>query len=257
MGQDYLIVGFDQDHGVATAELTDLPYSTHPQSVHDTRLLQVVSSDRWGAVGISYGVVEVSSRVTSFLKRRVSTGAVIGTEPLDLPVRTLRTKAVWWSIPDAVVDEAEVPESALPGAAHAAEHAAIGMLPLFAHCDRWDVGGLSSAHHPDTGMCTIVVHDGLPGGAGFAERGFAAASPWWRSTLRVVSECGCSNGCPTCVQSPKCGNGNEPLDKAAAVRLITALLRHAPLEMGPPPQAPPGNLPGEPRWARSAPRNGR
>jgi DEAD/DEAH box helicase domain-containing protein len=227
-GEDYLISDLDLEEGVATAQRATLPYSTHAQSVHDIRLLQPLRSTSWDRVGVGYGVAEVSARVTSFLKRRVRTGEVIGQEPLELPQRTLRTKAVWWSIPDELLQDAGIQPSAVAGAAHAAEHAAIGMLPLFAHCDRWDIGGVSTPNHPDTGTATIVVHDGLPGGAGFAERGFAAAVPWWTATLRTVSDCPCDNGCPGCVQSPKCGNGNEPLDKPAAIALLRAVLAGSP-----------------------------
>ena len=101
------------------------------------------------------------------------------------------------------------------------------MLPLFAQCDRWDIGGLSTPDHPDTGRCTIVVHDGLPGGAGFAERGFAVAQSWLRATARTIAACPCAEGCPSCVQSPKCGNGNEPLDKAGSLALLEAMLNGA------------------------------
>ena len=226
-GADYLITGLDEEAAVAAAERTRVPYSTHAQTVHDIRLLQVLEVRHWGAVQVAHGIVEVSSQVTSYLKRRIRTGEVIGQEPLQLPQRTLRTKAVWWTIPPEVLAAAGVAPQAVAGAAHAAEHAAIGMLPLFAHCDRWDIGGVSTPLHPDTGMCTIVVHDGLPGGAGFAERGFAKAVPWLRETLRTITECPCRAGCPSCVQSPKCGNGNEPLDKAAAVALLAAALAGA------------------------------
>ena len=225
-GEHYLIAELDLAEGVARAARTDVPYGTHAQTVHDIRLLQTLRSTQWGPVGLHYGVVEVTAQVTSFVKRRISTGSVIGREPLSLPQRTLRTKAVWWTIPDPVLGEAGIAPAALAGAAHAAEHAAISMLPLFAHCDRWDIGGVSTPQHPDTGTCTIVVHDGLPGGAGFAERGFAAAVEWWSATLHTVAACSCADGCPGCVQSPKCGNGNEPLDKGAAVALLRAVAEH-------------------------------
>jgi DEAD/DEAH box helicase domain-containing protein len=123
---------------------------------------------------------------------------------------------------------AGIAEPDIPGAAHAAEHAAIGMLPLVATSDRWDIGGVSTALHPDTGLPTILVYDGHPGGAGFAERGFRAAAIWLTATRDAILACECVSGCPSCVQSPKCGNGNEPLDKAGAVALLTAVLAGAP-----------------------------
>ncbi len=227
-GDDYLVSDLDLEAGVATVARTRQPYSTHPQTARSTRLLSVLRASDWGSVVVHLGIVEVSTQVTGFLKRRVGSGAVIGQEPLAMPVRTLRTKAVWWTIPDGVLREASIAGPDVAGSAHAAEHAQIGMLPLFAHCDRWDIGGLAAASHPDTGVCTIVIHDGLPGGAGFAERGYAAAPQWLRATLRAVADCGCRGGCPSCVQSPKCGNGNEPLDKAGAIALLRAMLAAAP-----------------------------
>jgi DEAD/DEAH box helicase domain-containing protein len=144
---------------------------------------------------------------------------------LDLPPRTLRTKAIWWVLDEARLRSAGVSEAAAPGALHAAEHAAIGLLPLFATCDRWDIGGVSTAVHPDTGRPSVFVYDGQAGGAGFAEQGFRRAIPWWRATRDAIADCGCSDGCPSCIQSPKCGNGNDPLDKAAALRLLDVLVQ--------------------------------
>ena len=119
---------------------------------------------------------------------------------------------------------AGVAPAAVPGTLHAAEHAAIGMLPLFTICDRWDVGGVSTALQADTGLPTIVVYDGYPGGAGIAELGFAAGRRLLDATLQVIESCPCATGCPSCVQSPKCGNWNEPLDKAGAAALLHAVL---------------------------------
>ena len=155
---------------------------------------------------------------------------MLGEEPLDLPERTLRTTAVWWTVPDRRCSpRAGLAAADLPGAAHAAEHCSIGLLPLFATCDRWDIGGVSTALHPDTGRLTVFVYDGHPGGAGFAERGFhAAARRGSTATREAIAACACDDGCPSCVQSPKCGNQNNPLDKAGAVALLDVLLAGAP-----------------------------
>ena len=169
----------------------------------------------------------VSNQVVSFLRRRVPSGEVLGEEPLDLPERTLDTRAVWWTLPADVL-EGVVDAVDLPGSAHAAEHASIGLLPLFATCDRWDIGGVSTALHPDTGQLTVFVYDGHPGGAGFSERGYGTVAAWLSATREAIATCRCDDGCPSCVQSPKCGNGNEPLDKAGAIRLLDVLLSGAP-----------------------------
>ena len=155
-------------------------------------------------------------------------GEVLGEEPLDLPERTLETRAVWWTRAPARARRRRARARATcPGAAHAAEHASIGLLPLFATCDRWDIGGVSTALHPDTGQLTVFVYDGHPGGAGFAEHGYRLAAEWLTATREAIASCRCESGCPSCVQSPKCGNGNNPLDKAGAVLLLDVLLAGA------------------------------
>jgi DEAD/DEAH box helicase domain-containing protein len=135
---------------------------------------------------------------------------------------------VWWTVTEDQLDAARVNPEILGGALHAAEHASIGMLPLFATCDRWDIGGVSVPLHPDTLLPTVFVYDGHPGGAGFAERAFHTAREWLTATRQAIASCECEAGCPSCIQSPKCGNGNDPLHKRGAVRLLTVLLRDAP-----------------------------
>jgi DEAD/DEAH box helicase domain-containing protein len=181
-----------------------------------------------GPVGLFLGTVDVTNQVVSYQRRRIATGEVIDTRPLDLPQRQLRTTAVWWTISPGALASAGVDWPVVPGALHAAEHASIGLLPLVATCDRWDIGGLSTAMHQDTEAPTVFVYDGHPGGAGFAERAYHAARDWLGATRTAIAECGCETGCPSCVQSPKCGNGNDPLAKSEAVRVLDALLSALP-----------------------------
>jgi DEAD/DEAH box helicase domain-containing protein len=141
-----------------------------------------------------------------------------------MPIQRLLTKAVWYTLDEVLCAEVGLVEADLPGALHAAEHAAIGLLPLFATCDRWDIGGVSTALHADTGRPTVFVYDGHPGGAGFAARGHAVLADWLSATLGTIEACECRGGCPSCVQSPKCGNGNNPLDKDAARLVLRVVL---------------------------------
>ena len=181
-----------------------------------------------GTITWSFGSVEVTSQVTGYQRMALPGGEVVSQHALEMDEHVLPTAAVWWTIPQEVCEEAGLEPTDLPGALHAAEHASIGMLPLLATCDRWDIGGLSTAAHPQTGAPTVFVHDGHAGGAGFAERGYRAGHEWLEATLAVIEGCGCASGCPSCVQSPKCGNNNEPLDKAGAAVLLRLLLEAAP-----------------------------
>ena len=226
-GQPYVVAHFDVEQSHAIVVAGDPGWSTQARSVSAFDIIQVEQSQAWGMVEMCFGSVDVRSQVTSFL-RRTPSGEILGEHALDLPERTLHTKAAWWTMPEEMLAAAGVPGSEIPGAAHAAEHAAIAMLPLVATSDRWDVGGVSTALHPDTNRPTILVYDGHPGGAGFAERGFRAATIWLTATRDAILACECATGCPSCVQSPKCGNGNEPLDKTGAVALLTAVLAGSP-----------------------------
>lgn len=225
-GETYLVHELDLDDQVAMLDRTTVDYSTSAREVTELSIVSEQEHEAWGDCRLSFGRVSVTHQVVSFLKRRQPSGEVIGEQPLDLPERTLATAAVWWTVPSHVLSDALEPAD-LPGAAHAAEHCAIGLLPLVATCDRWDIGGLSTALHPDTGQLTVFVYDGYPGGAGFAERGYRSAYSWLCATRDCIASCRCSQGCPSCVQSPKCGNQNNPLDKAGAVRLLDVLLRSA------------------------------
>jgi DEAD/DEAH box helicase domain-containing protein len=227
-GEAYVVESLDLAEHVALVRRDDPDYTTQAREVTDIAVVAERRAVDWGPVRLVFGTVDVTSQVTSFLRRQVMTGTVLGEEPLDLPSRTLRTAAVWWTLPEDLLAAHGIAPVDVPGAAHAAEHAAIGLLPLVATCDRWDIGGVSTALHPDTGLPTIFVHDAHPGGAGFAERGWAAAATWLAATADAIAACECEQGCPSCVQSPKCGNGNEPLDKAAALRLLRATLAEAP-----------------------------
>jgi DEAD/DEAH box helicase domain-containing protein len=223
-GETFLVSELDLVERVAVVEPAQPDFSTRSRDVTDLRVRSIEREDTIGAVPVATGLVEVTNQVVGYVRTLIATGETLEVVPLAFPPQSLETRAVWWSIPKEVIDRAGIRPADLPGAAHAAEHAAIGLLPLVATCDRWDVGGVSTALHPDTGTCAIFVYDGYPGGAGIASRGFDEADRWLRATLATVRECPCARGCPSCVQSPKCGNGNEPLDKAGAVALLAAVL---------------------------------
>jgi DEAD/DEAH box helicase domain-containing protein len=227
-GETYLVRDLDLEDSAAVVERAQPDYSTTARDITDIRILEPLTTQEWEDISVCFGSVEVSSQVVSYLRKRLITGEILGEDPLDLPPRRLRTRAVWWTMPEDILIAAGIELADIPGAAHAAEHAAIGLLPLFATCDRWDIGGVSTAVHADTEQPTIFVYDGHPGGAGFAERGHATAVRWLRATRDVIEACGCLDGCPSCIQSPKCGNGNSPLHKAGAIRLLDVVVRAAP-----------------------------
>ena len=225
-GESWVCDYYDVEAGVAEMHAEEPEYWTQARSATEIAVVETAETQTWGGATLSHGTVDVSSQVVGYTLRDRN-GRSLGDEPLNLPERNLRTSAVWWTVPAGALEGVLAPTD-VPGAAHAAEHASIGMLPLLATCDRWDLGGVSTALHPDTGRLTVFVHDAYAGGAGFAEHGYRVAAHWLTITRDLIAGCACASGCPSCIQSPKCGNGNEPLDKDGAVRLLDLLLRDAP-----------------------------
>ena len=227
-GRTYVVAEYRPAESLALVSTSRVDFSTWASSAKSVAITHEQRTHEWvtahGPVRWGFGDVEVSSQVTEYQRRRLKDQLVLGTFPLDLPVRSLSTTAAWWSVPTSMTEAAGLDSETLLGALHAAEHASIGLLPLLATCDRADLGGLSTALHADTDQATVFVYDGFPGGAGFAEHGYEVGRQWLAATLDAVRGCPCTHGCPACVQSPKCGNGNEPLDKAGAVRLLQVLL---------------------------------
>ena len=216
------------DDGVALVEPFTGDETTRARTDTDLSVLEVLEQVGWGRCTLALGRVEVTTTVLGYERRRVSREESLGMVDLDLPPQRLATVAQWLTLPEPVLADAGLGPERVAGAAHAAEHAAIALLPLFAMCDRWDIGGVSTPWHPDTDEATIFIYDGYPGGVGIAERGYRTEGRHLQATLEAVEGCPCADGCPSCVQSPKCGNGNEPLDKAGAVRLLaTALAERA------------------------------
>jgi DEAD/DEAH box helicase domain-containing protein len=222
-GESYVVDELDLDAGVALLHQEEPEWRTDSRSIADVEVVAVRERTDHGPVSVFFGDVRVTRQVVAY-QRRTADGAVLETVPLDMPAQELATRAVWYTVDEAALAAAGVEDARVPGALHAAEHAAIGLLPLFAICDRWDIGGLSTALHPDTGSPTVFVHDGHLGGAGLAERGHTVLERWLAATRSAIRDCGCATGCPSCVQSPKCGNGNSPLDKGGAVRVLDVVL---------------------------------
>jgi DEAD/DEAH box helicase domain-containing protein len=226
LGESYLVRELDLVALRAVVEPFSADWYTQVKKETTTTIVAAERVERRAGLELSFGEIEVTEQVIAYERRTVSGQERIELVPLALPTTTFATEAVWFLPEPSQLDGLdEMPR--LLGTLHAAEHALIALLPLWAMCDRWDIGGLSTNVHPQTGRPTVFVYDGHPGGIGIAERGFAEFEGWVADTERLLRGCPCSDGCPSCVQSPKCGNLNELLDKAGALTFLGRLVDSA------------------------------
>jgi DEAD/DEAH box helicase domain-containing protein len=223
LGEPYRVVSLDLEARTALVEPFRGDYYTQVKKETMTAIVQSHRAERRLGVDLSFGRVVVTEQVVAYQKKSIHDQATLDLVALDLPQTEFETEAVWF-LPEPWMLEGLEREPRLLGSLHAAEHALIALLPLWAMCDRWDIGGLSTNLHFQTGRPTIFVYDGHAGGVGITERGFEAFAGWTEDTARMIAGCPCERGCPSCVQSPKCGNLNEPLDKHGALTLLQRML---------------------------------
>ena len=238
LGRSYEVRELDIEARRALVERFDGDWYTQPKKETEVYVERIVApgdgpkraakSD--GPVGAGMGIelffgeVSVTEQVMAFQRKRLSDHEVIDMVALDLPETNFPTQALWYVLDEDLAGPAALPPEVLLGALHATEHGQIAVLPLLAMCDRWDIGGLSTNVHFQTGAPTIFIYDGHPGGVGIARRGFDLFPRLVADAAKLIGECPCADGCPSCVQSPKCGNLNEPLHKQGALELMTAML---------------------------------
>jgi DEAD/DEAH box helicase domain-containing protein len=238
LGRSYEVHELDLERRRALVAPFDGDWYTQPRRDTATEIVRLLDRRQTLGVSLSFGEVSVTDTVLAYQRRRLADHAQLDMRALELPPISFATQALWFELPQAAVlasqeGAAELPLESLLGALHATEHAQIAVLPLLAMCDRWDIGGLSTNYHAQTGHPTIFIYDGHPGGIGIARTAFARFEELCADACRLIAGCRCSDGCPSCVQSPKCGNLNEPLSKAGALLLLERLLGSAEQERQP------------------------
>jgi DEAD/DEAH box helicase domain-containing protein len=219
LGDQYAVSALDLESRAALVRPVTVDWYTQARKETRTEITEALRSRRVAGVELFHGRIAVTEQVIGFQRKAIADGSVIDTTPLDLPETFFETEGVWFCPAEWLLEGIDTMPT-LVSALHAAEHALISLLPLFAMCDRWDIGGLSTNVHEQTGLPTIFVYEGHAGGVGITERGFDCFAEWAGDTARLLERCPCRAGCPSCVQSPKCGNLNELLDKGAALRLL-------------------------------------
>jgi DEAD/DEAH box helicase domain-containing protein len=223
LGEQYLVESLSLEDRVAVVSPARVDWYTQVKKETETTIEHSERVDHLLGVELHFGQVSVTEQVIAYARKAVRDGATIDVIPMLMPETTFETEAIWFCPePEHLEGLEQMPR--LLGALHAAEHSLIALLPLWAMCDRWDIGGLSTNLHYQTGRPTIFVYDGHSGGVGITERGFERFGDWVEDTARLLERCPCAAGCPSCVQSPKCGNLNEPLDKAGAHLLLQRML---------------------------------
>jgi DEAD/DEAH box helicase domain-containing protein len=223
-GESYLIGHLDLHMGVAYASPVDVDYYTEPREMNEISILQEWKRQQMPASHACFGELGVTQQVVGFRRRQQFSDTILSIEPLDMPAQSYTTTGLWFDIPPEITQRVEQRGLDLTGGLHAVEHAAIGILPLFAMCDRLDIAGLSTPFHPQTDSAQVFIYDAMPGGVGIAEMGFEILRKLWQATMTAIVQCPCQDGCPSCIQSPQCGNSNEPLDKAAAILMLRMLI---------------------------------
>jgi DEAD/DEAH box helicase domain-containing protein len=219
LGEQYGVTALDLETRTALVRPIAVDWYTQARKETETSIVEPLRIKEVAGVQLHVGRIAVREQVVGYQRKAIADGSVIDMTPLDLPETSFETEGVWFSPGDRLLDGIDTMPT-LVSALHAAEHALISLLPLFAMCDRWDIGGLSTNVHEQTGRPTVFVYEGHAGGVGIAERGFDRFADWVADTARLLERCPCRAGCPSCVQSPKCGNLNEFLDKAAARTLL-------------------------------------
>lgn len=222
-GRTFVVEGFDEDADVVVAWQKVVPHRTWPSTTSTVRIAAERDAFTLDDIRIARGDVEVTSRVTGYVCKDTATGETLSRHSLDMPPSTFTTQGLWITFADELLEDIELDDGILPGALHAAEHTMIALLGAHVTSDRWDVGGLSTRRHEQTGLASIFIHDAMAFGAGVAHAGFDALPQWAATTAARLTDCECEHGCPSCVQSPKCGNGNDPLSKGGALILMNEL----------------------------------
>jgi DEAD/DEAH box helicase domain-containing protein len=226
LGEQYGVTSLDLEARTALVRPVTVDWYTQARKETATSIVESLRVGRVAGVELHHGRLALAEQVVGFQRKAIADGSVIDTTPLELPETSFETEGVWFSPGVPLLREIDTMPT-LVSALHAAEHALISLLPLFAMCDRWDIGGLSTNVHEQTGLPTVFVYEGHAGGVGIAERGFDCFADWVADTARLLERCPCRSGCPSCVQSPKCGNLNELLDKAAARTLLERMVAAA------------------------------